>query len=371
MQEDGTYKCNQCEIVLKAGKHLSSHKHWKCDICDFSCLQQGGLQKHQVEKHGMDIAYKYMCDKCDYKSFMLKHLQSHVQTVHENKKEMCTICGKDFKFLSHHMRIDHSELANKVVCEICGRTVKASALAKHIRYLHEANLCTICTKFLPSKSQLMNHYSKEHQVFCLNKEQFVCDQCNQKFQSSQDLHDHLTKDHEMLSDQKCTKCEYSFPNKVLLAIHLMNIHDFKQSDAAMIFGTLKIVEDDTTKNFVCEFCNKRFTSKRSLNGHFKQYHGDKSLHYKCDQCDFSSFEKNKLKRHKKTQHEKPTEFKCEFCPYVTNLRGIMNKHIKHKHQKVKEYPCTECGKEFVAKTNLASHMLLEHNIVFKYSRSKI
>ena len=75
-----------------------------------------------------------------------------------------------------------------------------------------------------------------------------------------------------------------------------------------------------------------------MNGHFKQYHGDKSLHYKCDQCDFSSFEKNKLKRHKKTQHEKPTEFKCEFCPYVTNLRGIMNKHIKHKHQKVKEYP---------------------------------
>ena len=135
----------------------------------------------------------------------------------------------------------------------------------------------------------------------MNKEKFVCHLCKDKYQTSQDLHEHLMKEHEIGDEHQCSKCEYSFPTKTLLAMHLMNLHEYKQNDAAEIFGTLTVVENDDKRKFSCDICNRRFSSKRTLNGHHKQFH-DKSKHHNCDQCDFSSFEKHKLNRHKLTQH---------------------------------------------------------------------
>ena len=363
-QEDGRFKCNECNFVLQAGKALSSHKHWKCDICEFSGMNKEVLQRHQVEKHSMDISYTYICDKCDYKTFSLKNLEQHRQTVHESKTEMCTICGKDFKYLKQHMKRDHTELANKVVCDLCGKEVKD--LYRHLQYVHEINLCTICNKFLPNKNKLLSHYSTEHQVFCLNKEKFVCHLCKDKYQTSQDLHEHLIKEHKLVDEHHCSKCEYSFPTKTLLAMHLMNLHEYKQNDAAEIFGTLTVMEDDDKRKFSCDICNRRFSSKRTLNGHHKQFH-DKSKHYNCDQCDYSSFEKHKLNRHMLLQHSKATKFPCELCSYVTNIKAVLNGHMKVKHEGLKQYSCKECGKEFRAKVQMANHLLQEHNIVYKYS----
>ena len=375
-QADGLYHCDFCDYKAEGKAGIKQHrlyKHiqygrFKCDICEKICRDSRDLDTHKKFKHSGELPF--MCDKCDYRTATIQNLNAHKKR-HDPVKEVCYICGKAFQQLKAHIERAHTnDSKEEVVCDICGKTVRAGAMAQHMSNVHNKNkVCTICDKvIIGGKRKLVDHLSNEHQVYAHENDIFVCHLCRHKCFTSKDLHDHLLKQHEMKNDQHCEKCEILYPTKSLLAIHLMDCHTYTPVKVASILGCsdAKIVEEVNTNPFPCQHCDKKFASYRTLFGHVKQVH-DKSSHVKCDHCDFSTYDNYKMKRHVLSVHTKAYKFPCDKCSFITNLQSVLSQHIKTVHEKSNSIGCQECGKDFQSKNRLAEHMLKEHNIIYKYS----
>ena len=363
----GKFQCNFCDIQLEPHQNLSKHSHQFCDLCSYSCTNKDSLEKHKNMMHSVDISFRFLCDKCDFKAITNQCLKKHQRGVHEGKTNICDICGKGFKSLDVHMKLQHSDGPDKLNCDICHKSIKATQLQAHKAKKHQHCICTFCNKFFEYKSHLLSHYSKEHQVFCLNGERFACHICKKPQETLEELSAHLKEEHLLCDEHPCSKCEISFPTKTSLAIHMLDLHGYKEKDAAIMLGTIKVMEESTAiddRKFSCEVCLRKFSSEKSLIGHKKQFH--EKHDFKCDQCDFTTYENYRLKYHKLHRHEKGTRFPCDQCSYATNFRSTLNKHIKAQHEKRFDHSCTVCGKGFRVKTFMAKHMLHKHDIVIDY-----
>ena len=362
---DGRFQCNECNKILDPDKKLNTHKHYNCDICSYTCTGKEALERHKHAKHSIEVTFRFLCDKCDFKTMTKTHLQTHQEKVHEGKTEVCPFCGKNYKDLPFHMKNAHGEGTVEVNCDICHQSMKASLLYSHRIIKHQHCICTICKKFFANKRYLCNHYSTEHQIFCLHRERFACHICKQPYKTIQEIQRHLKEEHHLLEDHHCTNCELAFSTNTLLAIHLMDFHEYKEKDAAKMLG-FKVIEDNDSNaikvfNYSCDVCLKKFHDQKSLKRHHKRHHENHAI--KCDQCDFTTNEDYRLKIHILRKHEEATKYPCELCSYVTNMRPDFDLHLKQKHGGKKDHECSVCGKCFVAKNIMAKHMLNEHKVV--------
>ena len=48
------------------------------------------------EQHSQEMWTRYTCDKCNFKTTSEIVLNTHTKTNHEQKMEICDICGKRF-----------------------------------------------------------------------------------------------------------------------------------------------------------------------------------------------------------------------------------------------------------------------------------
>merc|ERR1711860_118902 len=232
-------------------------------------------------------------------------------------------------------------------------------------------VCTLCEKaFMGGYTKLTNHLAEDHQVYCLEKDLYVCHICKKKCDTTNELQDHLCKVHELKNNVNSKTNEHTFPTKALLSIHMINCHGINPIKAVEKFGkATKVIRSFKTKTFPCDQCDKLLGSYRTLYQHKKQVH-DKSSHIKCDQCDYTTFENFRLKKHILMSHTKQTKYPCDSCSFVSNLKCHLTKHVKLVHEKLKAFDCSECGKAFDFRNRLAQHMLTEHNIVYKYKQDR-
>ena len=262
------------------------------------------------------------------------------------------------------MKYHHSENKDKeIMCELCGKSIKFKLLAHHMKTHDKNKMCTICDKFfIAGSKKLIEHLGQDHGVYCHNNDYYICQTCHLKCHSSRELQDHLIKVHQLETNQHCEHCVTSYPTKSLLAIHLMDCHNYKASKAAQSLGTVtKVLTDHSTNKHQCDICDKKLASKRTLFDHKKQVH-NRANHLKCDHCDYTSHEPSRLKRHILEKHTKPTKFPCDQCPYVTNINSILLTHKRKQHEGLnKRNVCTECDKKLASKRTLFDHKKQVHN----------
>ena len=110
-----------------------------------------------------------------------------------------------------------------------------------------------------------------------------------------------------------------------------------------------------TNTFVCDYCDKQFSSKRSLDRHNQEYHVNPHS-FTCDLCNKSFRRKEHLSNHLKTKgclnNQRPS-FECNFCKKNFSSAEKLKSHI-HKNCP-KRYFCNICLKFFGKAKDFQSH----------------
>ncbi|XP_040835181.1 zinc finger protein ZFAT [Ochotona curzoniae] len=110
------------------------------------------------------------------------------------------------------------------------------------------------------------------------------------------------------------------------------------------------------KIFTCEYCNKVFKFKHSLQAHLRIHTNEKP--YKCSQCSYASAIKANLNVHlRKHTGEK---FACDYCPFTCLSKGHLKVHIERVHEKIKQH-CRFCKKKYSDVKNLIKHIRDTHD----------
>ena len=370
---EGKFKCPECSFTSGSKLTFTKHTHvlygeFKCEICKEIFTKNERLQAHRRDYHSIEIAHPFKCGECEYKTHNKYSFNQHMKINHNKQKEVCHICGKECKNLKYHIRTVH-EGNTIIICNICGKSVSKLQYSTHMNNHNQSdNICTICGRFTRSKKKLIMHLSQEHQVFCVENDTFICHICKNICSTGENLQFHLITDHKLLNDNQCDRCEFTSATKILLARHLMQAHEADKIKAAEFLGnaTKIILKESNPNRIPCEECDKTFSSKRTHDDHIKQCHRPHTIF--CNECNFSTFENFKLKKHKLKSHTPQTKFTCDTCSFKCNLKDDLVKHIKRSHTKEYLLACSECGKKYPLR-RFIDHMLLEHNIVYKHNTS--
>ena len=190
--------------------------------------------------------------------------------------------------------------------------------------------------------------------------QYSCGHCKIVLTSLQELKDHLSTSHKEKSEGvdskqkpkskdkpknslKCNQCNKEL-NPYYLPIHIASVHE-KRND------------------FECDKCGKLFAIKDYLDKHKRVIHeGIKPKprpknHVKCNQCDKDILEYY-LAKHIEIVHGGKKDFACDFCDKKFASKRYLNRHKVSIHQDgdlSKILQCSKCDKKFKQKSNLKTH----------------
>ncbi|XP_029447926.1 zinc finger protein ZFAT isoform X2 [Rhinatrema bivittatum] len=110
------------------------------------------------------------------------------------------------------------------------------------------------------------------------------------------------------------------------------------------------------KIFTCEYCNKVFKFKHSLQAHLRIHTNEKP--YECSHCNYASAIKANLSVHmRKHTGEK---FNCDYCAFNCLSKGHLKVHIERVHKKIKQH-CRFCKKKYSDVKNLIRHIQEAHD----------
>ncbi|XP_026863072.2 zinc finger protein ZFAT isoform X1 [Electrophorus electricus] len=111
------------------------------------------------------------------------------------------------------------------------------------------------------------------------------------------------------------------------------------------------------KIFTCEYCNKVFKFKHSLQAHLRIHTNEKP--FKCTHCDYASTIKANLSVHmRKHTGEK---FSCDHCSFNCLSKGHLKVHVERVHKKIKQH-CRFCKKKYSDVKNLLKHIRESHDM---------
>ncbi|KAE8599709.1 hypothetical protein XENTR_v10017297 [Xenopus tropicalis] len=114
------------------------------------------------------------------------------------------------------------------------------------------------------------------------------------------------------------------------------------------------------KIFTCEYCNKVFKFKHSLQAHLRIHTKEKP--YKCSLCSYASAIKANLSVHmRKHTGEK---FSCDHCTFSCLSKGHLKVHVERVHKKIKQH-CRFCKKKYSDVKNLIKHIKETHDLLDK------
>ena len=201
--------CDQCDFQTSTIKKLNLHsqsKHfgtkYPCDLCDFKATQQQGLRDHRQRKHGIIFQPEpkqpqfFNCGFCSKELQTKKGLRLHLESKHgTNDFAKCEKC--DFK------------------------TAIVKNLFNHVQSVHEGvrYSCQHCAFKATTKGNLTVHTRTKHEG-----RRYKCDQCDHSVTSFNNLTNHKKSKHEENANHKCDQCNYQLKTKQRLKIHIMTMH---------------------------------------------------------------------------------------------------------------------------------------------------
>ena len=363
----------------------------KCKICEREFDRQQTLFTHMATAHSEER--NFACNFCDFKAKISVVLKRHIKRKHDKELNfVCELCGKKF-FEAYRLRLheeshNHKErkkrtekVLQELNCDICEKTfLGQQALNVHMAVSHKIpqenveNIkkvwtCDKCGKNFTSAKYLNDHCNQEHpSVEKINSVESSCENCDLNFVTAVELNQHLESclKVEEMKNLTCEKCESSnWRSAKALRKHIAEVHGQIVTICDICGTCLKskyYLEDhkksvhEGLKRFACSYCGKLFASKSTLSGHIGRMHETVARKYKCDKCDFTCLEPNKLKIHEDAVHVKSVRYECHLCKYFSFRKTGLQNHIKVVHEKYRPHKCDICDMAFTYKRDKVKHM---------------
>ena len=168
--------------------------------------------------------------------------------------------------------------------------------------------CPICNIKLSNENGLRTH-TKTHQDISIH-----CDRCPKKFRNAIILRKHEKRAHQQKAFHlECDSCERTFSTNYQLRLHVEKVH-------------LKISKHK------CNQCNKEMHSPSQLQIHIKSKH--EGMKFECHLCNTLFSQMNYINRHMKIVHQETSkDYKCDICFLEYKNKGSLTLHINRVHNR--------------------------------------
>jgi len=206
------YSCTECERRFKNSRacrsHYRNHHGTKKSICAF-CGKVfpgvGRLDEHTRSKH-RDAATEYKCKICTRTYFFPEVMDRHEERHRHVSNFDCAIPSCDPSVRNHntleslieHVQSYH-EQKKELICHICGFTTNAkfpvqSMKGHMLKHGKEKTVkCKYCDKLFRYDAELIFHHDLHHHD--ITKSKYKCPDCDQIFHVFQYVYRHFKKKH--------------------------------------------------------------------------------------------------------------------------------------------------------------------------------
>ncbi|XP_064191553.1 zinc finger protein 423 isoform X2 [Anguilla rostrata] len=333
-----------------------------CNYCPDMFADINSLQEHIRASHCLPGAvsaplegnHAFFCNQCSMGFLTESSLTEHIQQTH------CSGAGTAAKLESPVLQPSQSfmEVYSCPYCTnspIFGSLLK---LTKHIKENHKniplanskrqaraADLSPASSDIEISSSKRLRPSSDTTPVGGVNGE-YPCNQCDLRFSSFEGFQAHLKSHLELLlRRQSCPQC---------------NKEDFDSQES--LLQHLTVHYTTTSTQYVCESCDKQFSSVDDLQKHLLDMHT--FVLYHCTLCQEVFDSKVSIQVHLAVKHSNEKKmYRCTACAWDFRREGDLQLHVKHSHlghpagaAGAKARKCIFCGESFGTEVELQCHI---------------
>ncbi|KAG4078967.1 hypothetical protein HA402_010919 [Bradysia odoriphaga] len=230
-----SFKCSFCQKCCTDKISLRDHirnvhspedeRQFQCDICKRSFAKSYLLTSHMKVNHVKDEDKKFECHMCHFRFVNVSFLKSHIKRVHHNvHSHICELCAKPFKsgksYEKHYINL-HTNISQKVQCDMCGKWLKhKDSLKKHILWHNsKTETCGVCGRVSSNIRALRAHIRSAHREASLE-----CTICGKMFKKQQVLKEHVAIHAGITDLYKCTFCTKTFRSNANMYSHRKRAH---------------------------------------------------------------------------------------------------------------------------------------------------
>ena len=249
------YTCETCSSVLpnqttyiehKRRAHKQIVKPYKCELCEYRCLRRARLIHHLAAKHNLYSGQrKTRSDRARPRTEL---------TQQPNRGFQCTKCpyqGQSSAELKVHEYKHHFLTRTQPDCVINGVPVYLEP-KQEPGWGRPKFHCRYCLRSSPSQEALT-----DHEMTHGGKHQYHCEFCNKGFRQRIRWIQHMDKHHGVTAVQvspvkrgifTCQYCERDFPFKKTLNEHMISEHGFSRQSKELLPEQFRI-ENVKTEHF--------------------------------------------------------------------------------------------------------------------------